>query len=384
MAKKLFVSAMNGAWQLIPAVANMVVAAIVVRLFSAETWGAVVELLVWQQLANGILNWGNKEFLQRHFALTPATYSQAFASFFVQRLVLLLPIAVLAFMYFNQTMAMVLIAMVLGRYIVQSFYVNVTLQHRFGAMLAIEILGVIVQVSALFFTQNLIQILFVIIIGIWLKVILNLFIFRLDLRQVTFSENYLKGAFFFAMLGISGMLLSKLDLVGASQLLSNQALGHYQIIMMFLLNLQAGAMFVSGPFIHHFYRSNIKTQNSSSKALILVGLPLVLVGLIAVQFILKLVYNIRLNISVFIPQLLFCIMPYVYLKWILKLNQDRKEWIILMVNVAGIIALFAFFMLLSFFGKGSVNQILWIMAAHQCLMALGYLVAHKINKTKGK
>jgi hypothetical protein len=161
MAKKLFVSAMNGAWQLIPAVANMVVAAIVVRLFSAETWGAVVELLVWQQLANGILNWGNKEFLQRHFALTPATYSQAFASFFVQRLVLLLPIAVLAFMHFDQTMAMVLIAMVLGRYIVQSFYVNVTLQHRFGAMLAIEILGVIVQVSALFFTQNLIQILFV-------------------------------------------------------------------------------------------------------------------------------------------------------------------------------------------------------------------------------
>ncbi len=384
MAKKLFVSAMNGAWQLIPAVANMAIAAIVVRQFSAETWGAVVELLVWQQLANGILNWGNKEFLQRHFALTPATYSQAFASFFVQRLVFLLPIAVLAFMYFDQTMAMVLLAMILGRYIVQSFYVNVTLQHKFGSMLAVEAIGLIAQIAALFFVENFIQILFVIIIGIWLKVILNLFIFKLDLRQVTFSENYLKGAFFFAMLGISGMLLSKLDLVGASQLLSNQALGHYQIIMMFLLNLQAGAMFLSGPFIHHFYRSNLKTQNSSSKALIVVGLPLVLAGLIAVQFIFNLVYNIQLNVSAFIPQLIFCFMPYVYLKWILKLSQDRKEWKILVVNVMGIIALFAFFMMLSIFGQGSVNQILWIMAAHQFMMALGYLVAHKINKTKGK
>ena len=77
-------------------------------------------------------------------------------------------------------------------------------------------------------------------------------------------------------------------------------------------------------------------------------------------------------------------MPYVYLKWILKLSQDRKEWKILVVNVMGIIALFAFFMMLSIFGQGSVNQILWIMAAHQFMMALGYLVAHKINKTKGK
>lgn len=379
MAKKLIVSAMNGAWQLIPAVANMAIAAIVVRQFNAETWGAVVELLVWQQLANGILNWGNKEFLQRLYAQTPSLFQSAFVSFFVQRLVLLVASGAVISVFFTSESALVLFGLISGRFVVQSFFVFVTITHQFAKMILLEFLSVGVQVLLMFWTKNLHQIFLVLVFGIWLKAMLCFVLFKVDFRKINLNIFYLKEGFYFAMIGVSGLLLSKLDMLFATHMLSLSELGKYQIILLFLLYLQSVVMIISGPFIHHFYRSSEQTQTQSNRALRLIGLPLVLFGLGAVQVLLQLVYNIQFHWSNLLPQIIICLMPYLYFKWIYKLNEVLQEHSLLWISLLGVAVLALLFWMLSFQKSININQFLWVLAVHQTFMFVAYFVGYKLK-----
>lgn len=380
MAKKLIVSAMNGAWQLIPAIGNMIIAALVVRLFSAETWGAVVELLVWQQLANGVLNWGNKEFLQRLYAQTPNLFNSAFVSFFVQRLLLLAVCGAFIGVFFPSEFALVLFGLISGRYVVQSYFVFVTITHKFGLMIALELVAIGLQVLLMFWVKNIQQIFLVIMFGIWLKAMLCFVLFKVDFNKTDLKTPYLKEGFYFAMIGISGLLLSKLDMLFAAHMLSLIELGKYQIILLFLLNLQSGVMILSGPFIHHFYRSNEKTQMESNRTFRLIGLPLVLLGLSLVQLVLHLVYNIQFYWVNLLPQIIFCVMPYLYIKWIYKLNEVHQEQLLLWISLVGVAVLALLFWMLSFQSTISITHFLWVLAVHQTFMFVAYFVGFKLKR----
>lgn len=379
MANKLITSAMNGVWQVVPAIGNMAIAAVVVRLFSPETWGSVVELLVWQQLINGFLNWGNRDFLQRLYAQTPRLFQSAFASFFVQRLLLLALCGLLVGVFFPSEFSLVLLGLICGRYVVQSFFVYVAITHKFGRMMVIELIAISLQVLILFWVENIHEIFMVLLAGIWLKAMLCLVLFRIDFSQINLKEPYLKDAFYFAMLGITGMFLSKLDVLAATSLLSLNELGQYQIILLFLLNIQSGVMIISGPFIHHFYRSSEQTQTESNRTLRLIGLPMVLFGLSLVQVVLQLVYNIQFYWSNLLPQIIICVMPYLYIKWIYKLNEVHQEHSLLWISLVGVAVLALLFWVLSFQSTIEITDFLWVLAVHQSFMLGAYYLGFKLK-----
>jgi hypothetical protein len=383
MAKKLVVSVMNGAWQVVPAIGNMAIAAIVVRLFSPETWGAVVELLVWQQIANGVLNWGNRDFLQRLYAQTPRAFQSAFASFFVQRLVLLAICGIGVTVFFSSEFALVLFGLISGRYVVQSFFVYVTITHKFGRMVAIEFIGIGLQISLMFWVSNIQEIFMVLLAGIWLKALLCFVFFKMDFKHLSLKTPYLKDSFYFAMIGISGLFLSKLDILAATKLLSLEQLGQYQIILLFLLNLQSGVMIISGPFIHHFYRSNEETQTESNRKLRLIGLPLVLVGLGAVQVVLQVIYGISFKWSNLFPQIIICVMPYLYIKWIYKLNEVHQEHSLLWISLIGVAVLALLFWFLSLQQTIDINRFFWVLAVHQSFMLGAYYFGYTLKLKRG-
>jgi hypothetical protein len=73
--RRLALVAASGANSLLLPLLNPLVAFLVVRLASAELWGAFVEPLVIAQFAAHVIGWGNRDYLLRAFSRDPATWA---------------------------------------------------------------------------------------------------------------------------------------------------------------------------------------------------------------------------------------------------------------------------------------------------------------------
>ena len=106
----------------LPGLSNLLLSLLVIRIYNAEWWGAIVELQVIYYLATNFTAWGNKEFLLREFSNSPSNIRNSWSSSFNTRaLYILIPVCVGLFIFNHSVSGIFLISWVVLRHIQQSF-----------------------------------------------------------------------------------------------------------------------------------------------------------------------------------------------------------------------------------------------------------------------
>lgn len=383
---KLKIAVQNSAWQTLPMLATLLLSLLVVKWFSLSVWGNIVTILVVQQIVNSLLAWGNKDYLQRELGSNPAAFSAHFSQLFLERFFLfaLTVIGIYFFGLLDKEYFVPFMLIVLARFINQSFDILIIKERRFLLTLFLDLTVLIIQVGWLFLIKqkeivSLNDLLIVFWLPLLLKSFLLLFIFRENFQKPIFKKSLLRKAFFFGMLAISGLIHSKIDVFVVSKLLNVENLGKYQIIMSFLWCIQSVSLFVSGPFVHNFYRLDETAQTNSSQLLKTIGYIIVPIAVTLVMLVLYFAFGIEINLSIVMASLVFSMASFIYLPWIFQINQRKAEHRVLLINIVGTFILIGLLLGINYALGLTLEITLWIIAVHQILITLMVFVANKKN-----
>ena len=381
---KLKIAVQNSVWQTLPMLSTLILSLLVVQWFSVSVWGNLVTILVVQQIVNGILAWGNKDYLQRELGINAKGFSPDFSQLFLERL-LLFVLAVTGIYFFDLIDKEYFIAFVLivfSRFVNQSFDILIIKERRFLLTFFLDFTVLSIQVVWLFFfRQNEVVLLNDLLMIFWLPLLLKIFlllvVFRKNFQKPTFKKLLLRNAFFFGMLAISGLIHSKIDVFTASKLLDSENLGKYQIILSFLWSIQSVSMYVSGPFVHHFYRLDEKSQSNSSQLLKNIGFVIVPIAVALVMLVLHFAFFIKINLSLIMASFVFSMASFIYLPWIFQINQRKAEHRVLIINLAGTLILIGLLFGINNIVKLTLEITLWTVAVHQMLITFLVFLANK-------
>lgn len=376
----------NSVWQMMPSVFTLLLSLAVVRLFNASVWGIIVSIIVVQQMASSIISWGNKDFLQRELANRASDFDAHFCALLAERFLLF--VAVVAFVYLSGFVAsdyfIAFVCLVFGRYLQQSFDILIIESRKFRLAIVLELSFLILQLVALFILRgkdiDITMILAIFWIPALIKSILLFVVFRSHFTLKFPNQLTLPKASFFALLSITGLVHSKIDVLLVSKMLDPQTLAHYQIIMAFLWNIQSAAMYISGPYVHNFYRLNADSRKNYAHWLLRLGLLIVPLGVMVTVILLHLAFQIQVGWTVIFAALLFSSVSFIYLPWILDMNSRNRESRVLLINIAGTLVLIASILLVRAFYGLTLDRLLWIVTIQQIFLTIAAFVTYKNRK----
>lgn len=384
---KLWHSIGNGFWQLLSSAVMLVLSMAIVRLFSASVWGTIVGIIVIQQIANSILSWGNRDFLQRELAADAAGFNAAFSALFVQRM-LLIPV-VLAIIFFLKAIEpayfFAFVLLVCGRFWQQSFDIVIIRERKFVLAIGLELTCMSGQIFAIVaFANHGNPDVRSLLAVFWIPALLKGLVLSVHFRRYFSSERmavfYIPQAFFFAVLAVTGLVHSKIDLLLVSRLLDDSTLGQYQVITAFLWSIQSVAMYVSGPFVHNFYRLNESAKRNSGALLRRVGIAVIPFAVGAMLIVLDVGFQILITWRLALIAILFSSASFIYLPWIFRLNQQRLESRVLLINILGTLLLAAMLLMANRFWILTLETTLWIATVHQLIITFFAFAANKTPK----
>jgi hypothetical protein len=385
---KLWNALGNGLWQFIPSVFTLLLSFSIVRLYSTAMWGNVVSLLVIQQIVNSVLAWGNKDFLQRELAVNISQFNTGFSTLLKERFfIFVLALPCLFFSgWISKDLFIPFVLLVFGKFLQQSFDVIILKERKFTLAVTLELVFMVAQVIALVVMRHagcdkITDLLLVFWVPALAKGIVLSLVFRNYFVVGKIKDIVLAKAFFFGMLSVSGLIHSKIDIVLASKFLNLENLGKYQIIMAFLWNIQSVAIYISSPYIHNFYRLNKASQYNSALFLRKIGSLIVPVGVFAMMILLYYGFHISMDSSMIAASLVFSAMSFIYLPWIFKLNQYKKESRVLSINLLGTLALVTFIVTADKICGLTLERMLWILSIQQLFITIVTYACSKKIKT---
>lgn len=377
----------NSLWQIMPMLSTLILSLIIVKLFSVGFWGSIVSVLIVQQIANGILNWGNKDYLQRELAVNIKSFKYKICQLVFERLILsfLIILFIYVFEIVERAYFFAFALIVFFKFLSQSFDVLALKERRFVLFFYIDLLVLILQVVMVCLLSkepkvSINNILLVFWFPYLLKSIVLIFIFRKEFGFFEIKKSLILESFFFGMLAISGLVHSKIDVFVISKLSNEKIVGEYQIIIAFLWSIQSISMFISSPFIHNFYRLNKLSQKNASKLLKTIGFILVPIAVISAMLILFYLFHITVNSSIFIASLIFSISSFIYLPWIFQMLQKKQEHYVLAINIIGSGILVLLLLNVNYFIEVTLEWLVWIAAVHQIFITLFIYIFNKTQK----
>lgn len=321
----------------------------VVRLASMELWGAFVETMIVAQLGAHVLAWGNKEYLLRAFSLDPAHVVRNWRRTLLTRLALF-PGFVLVVMLAGWTpvQSLLIVLWTLGLVLCQSFEVLIVYRRAFVISIAIELGVIAVLLAAVLLVGAGLTLDFLLLLfaGAMLgKAALLALAFRRESFGATMNSggshsrlalSYFGAALPFFLLGLTGMLQSRMDLYAVNHYLSEQEVGQYQIYINLLIYLQAIANFVLTPFVKSLYRLDRSASSRVSIRLLGLGLLLAPPALIAVAWFLAWGYSIELSPLLLLLGALYVLPVYYYLPMVYALYKADRQRTVLWINGCGV------------------------------------------------
>lgn len=259
--RRLGVVATHSLNGLLPPIFNALISLLVIRLTSAAVWGAFVQTLIVVQLGAAILNWGNKEYLLRAVSRQPGELARLWQTAFFTRWLLYLGfMGVMALWGWPLSWLWLIWVWGAGLMVAQSFEVIVLYRRAFVFALLVELcatlllLAGVLALGSRLTVGELVALFALTQAG---KAGLFLLHFRaqvLPRRNGRFDPAYFALALPFFLLGLSGMLQSRIDLYSVSYLMNPAELAQYQVLTGFLLYVQALANFILLPFVKAVYR----------------------------------------------------------------------------------------------------------------------------------
>jgi hypothetical protein len=231
--QRIGIIATNVARNLMMPAVNIVLSWLVILLAGRVFWGSFVEYIILVGLSATLLGWGNKEYLLRAFSKSPANISGMWQESMLTRSVLsIVPIA-LFFAFYDLGIAAWLTIWLLGMFVWQSFDVVIVYSRRFTISIIADVISFCLIAGATYFYHeelNSTLLLAFFALGAWLKSLLLIIwlggeVFKY--YQLRWNSAYFGAAFFFFLIGLSGMLQSKTDLYLVNFSLSDEATGEY-------------------------------------------------------------------------------------------------------------------------------------------------------------
>jgi O-antigen/teichoic acid export membrane protein len=347
LRRRAFSVATNAINALFLPLLSPLVSLLVIRLASAELWGAFVQVLLLTQLVAHVLVWGNKEYLLREFSRQPARIKTIWQGTLLTRALLIVgfaPIAIALSMPWWRAALLTLWA--LATTIDQSHEVLVAYHKAFVGQMLVDLGGLGLLLAGVLWpgggpsgslTLDGLIGLFALVEAAKAGALL-LWLRPCTLRRAALRINlaYFRLALPFFLLGLSGMLQSRIDQYCVTIWLSRREVAHYQVLTNFLLYAQALAAIALVPFLKGMYRLRTQVLLRLSLTLLLSGLALIGPIMGALALIMARLYNVDLPLSTLLLGGLSVLPIYYYLPIIYALYKVDRQSAVLRINLLGI------------------------------------------------
>lgn len=343
--RRLAIVIANGANTLLLPVLNISVSLLVIRFASVDLWGKFVYILIIVNLTNHILMWGNKDYLLKEFSKSPGQIAEVWQSCLKSRSIMLLFfIPVLLFFSFPPTTKILIFLWVFFSFVYNSFDVVIVYRQKFAfsVLMEISVLGLLLASVTVFHNSlNVDLLLMLFATATMAKLLILAFYFQHDLFSsylAKFDLQIILSSLPFFLLGLSGMLQSKIDLYSVAYFLNEKEVGSYQVIINLFIYMQTFSYVILIPFIRNVYRLPFDKVQKLSKRLFAAGIAFSVPGLIVIYFVLTLLYQIEISIAFSIWGGLFILPIFYYLPKIYTLFKNDYQNKVVLINVFGILA----------------------------------------------
>jgi O-antigen/teichoic acid export membrane protein len=207
---------------------------------------------------------------------------------------------------------------------------------------------------------NIDRLLFLTIVLDLFKTFLIAFFTKLSYKALVFSvkPDLLKKSFSFFLLLFTSLLGSRADQINASLLLNTTEIGSYQILMNFVLILQASSNFILQPFLKNIYRLKFVLIQKIALRLFLIGIPLAAFGVLLIHVTLFYIYQIEFDPLILLLGYLFVLPMFHYSPYIYYLFKLDKIKPVILFNIGGSLVLFSISILLFHFYKSGIFSLL--------------------------
>ncbi|WP_044400339.1 lipopolysaccharide biosynthesis protein [Lacinutrix sp. Hel_I_90] len=317
---------------------NFLIVVFGIKTFGKTDWASLINVMLWVFLVTFILGWGNRDHLLRKYSEEPGKMYHAFFSNFLSRS-LLLPFSLLFFLFFPVTIAFWAMLLVILTFTYASLSTLVIYHQKFSAQLLAEIVAFTIIFGCIFYFKsfNLETFLKVYTTAIATKLIV--LSAQMNFWEESFSakisiQEFRAGSPFF-ILGLSGWLMSKVDIYMVDFYLEKSQLAEYQLLITAFLMLQALAAYITIPFTKHVYRLSDEILQKIKYKLYYIALPLTILGGFSIWLIMEYFVKLDLSYVYYLVGALFALPCYFYTLNIIELMKNHRERSIIYISIAG-------------------------------------------------
>ncbi|MEN8162563.1 MAG: hypothetical protein ABFS37_00400 [Acidobacteriota bacterium] len=307
----------------------------------AVEWGAFVGTQIVVGLIVHALSWGNKDWLLRRAAEEPAAMGRLWqGALWARARFLPAALAVVLFLGHDAATSLWVFVWITAAFLAQSFDAPVLITRRFGVAIAIEVAAFAAVVWLLVQPAELGE---AVVIKAWAvgALVRGLLLLVVLLKRLgpafvwEVEPRYFAAAAPFFLLGLSGMLQSKMDLYMANLMLDDAEVGRYQVIVNTFIMLQAGGAFLVVPFAKALYRAKELVVAAFARSVWLIGVAITVVGIGAAWVLLNGVYHFGLGPSWFALGALLVLPVFGFATQVYRLYRAGQERVVVVISFAG-------------------------------------------------
>ena len=317
---------------------NFLIIVFGIKVFGKADWASLINVMLWVFFGTFMLGWGNRDHLLRKYSQEPGKMYHAFFSNFLSRC-LLLPFALLFLLFFPIHISFWAILLVLLTFTYSSLSTLVVYHQKFSAQLLAEIIAFAIIFGSVFYleTFDLETFLKIYTTAIAAKLIIlsAQMNFWKERFSATISIQEFKDGLPFFILGLSGWLMSKVDIYIVAFYLEKSQLAEYQLLITAFLMLQALAGYITIPFTKHVYRMSDDMVQKIKYKLYAVAIPLTILGGFLIWFIMEYFVELGFSYEYYFVGGWIALPCYFYTLNIMELMKDHKEHTIIYISFLG-------------------------------------------------
>jgi len=341
LKKRLSLVLINSGRNIVPLALNSLISFLVIKFSSFSVWGELVSYIIIINLCTQLVGWGSKQYLLREFSLDNSKVSTNWSENVKARVpLLIIVLLIILLLRIPEDFKFMLVFWQIIIFINRSYEVLILYFKKMKFFLLMEIMLSLISISIVIvsnknITVRLVLFVFVVIEFIRL-LILGMYFNKKVLYNFTASINLkiLSAGFIFFLLGTIGMLQSRLDLYFVALLLHKNELAVYQILINYILLIQAATGFIIQPYLKEIYRMNHRTLSKYSFRFTLFGLIISVPITFSLAFILEKIYGIDISWNIIFLSYLYIVPIFYYTIRVYVLYKIKKESLILITGIS--------------------------------------------------
>lgn len=334
---------LNTLYSLITRFQTFVWAALVIAHKDITFWGKFVPILITFALCSHFVKFGNAGYLLKEFSLHPAQIANKWWTSFKARslLMVVVTVFVLFIPVWEWKIRLLILIWLLLAYIYQSFDVIIQYHRAYVKAVLIEAVGIVVILIFVYqFQLTLFNLVLTGVSMMLMKVVLYSIVLYRQVKipfDLTIDLQPLRMMFPFFMIGIVGLLNSRIDVYVVSYFETDTQVGRYQIFINLVMIFMSGVHFIASPYTKNLYRINRKSLNLVIQKMSFLGVTLAIVWLCFDWAILTYVFQQVYHIKFYLLGFLLIVPIYMYYPLSIRLFKSELSRQVTYMNATSVL-----------------------------------------------